>query len=482
MEDSRQQNIISTFLVRLAHALPFVFVFIAALARPSDLDLGWHLKYGEYFFRRGSILRDNIFSAEMQGYQYVNHAWGFDTALYAIYHWLGFAGISIAGAGVVVLIFYFFARASGLTLWEEGIMFPVLMYVTYDNFSFSLRSQMISLLGIGIVYFCIAQFERKNNKAFIWALAPLFMLWANLHGQFILGLAIYGLWALRRWWMHADLRPIGAGALAFAATFINPFGRHLYTEIGRHFGNPLQQYVNEWMPLQWYSLWWWTAIISAVFLCAGIALFYKKKKIVENIHVIVPATLFLMLSFSQRRYLWPAIFVAMPLFGVCVAAARPANKKIAFRAAAIIALSAYLFVSIGKLPQEHIFSMDWQMYCRVTGCSSRSAQYVSQNKLSGHMLTDYNWGGWLIWNHSDIKPTIDGRMPFWRDEYGYSAFEKYVALENNTSDINGSDFDIVYISPGKKGIYERLMWLVDEGKWRIAYHDPFAYIFVRNTR
>ena len=96
------------------------------------------------------------------------------------------------------------------------------------------------------------------------------------------------------------------------------------------------------------------------------------------------------------------------------------------------------------------------------------------------MFSDYGWGRWLIWNYPDIKPTIDGRMPFWEDEHGYSGFEEYYWYEQNWSDIDESKYNVVYMSPGKS-IYQRMEQLVKEGKWDLVYQDRYAGIFVRKT-
>ncbi|MCL5432527.1 MAG: hypothetical protein M1524_00215, partial [Patescibacteria group bacterium] len=95
------------------------------------------------------------------------------------------------------------------------------------------------------------------------------------------------------------------------------------------------------------------------------------------------------------------------------------------------------------------------------------------------LLTLYNWGGWLIWNYPEIKPTIDGRMPFWRNKSGYSGFLDYYAYEQNLKDIDKGKFDIVYVSPSKP-IYDRLINLTKENKWKLIYKDKYSGIFIRN--
>ena len=96
---------------KLLNLLPYLSVFIASLYQPWDADLGWHLKYGEYFFQHGQILKENIFSTEMAGYYWPNTGWLSDLLTYQIFNGGGFLGLTIAAALVVTLTFWFFAKA-----------------------------------------------------------------------------------------------------------------------------------------------------------------------------------------------------------------------------------------------------------------------------------------------------------------------------------------------------------------------------------
>ena len=125
--------------------------------------------------------------------------------------------------------------------------------------------------------------------------------------------------------------------------------------------------------------------------------------------------------------------------------------------------------------------MDWNLYCQFTGCSHQSAKFIIANNLQNtKMYTTYDWGGWLIWNYPQIKPLVDGRMSTWMDDKGYNAFLNYIDYENNWKDINLSPYDVVYLSPGKRALFNRLIELVKEGKWTVGYYDDFAFVFVRN--
>ncbi len=82
------------------------------------------------------------------------------------------------------------------------------------------------------------------------------------------------------------------------------------------------------------------------------------------------------------------------------------------------------------------------------------------------MLTFYNWGGYLIWNYPQIKPSIDGRMHLWVDKKGYSGFAEYYLYEQNWSDIDKSDYDVVLIDTAKP-LYTQMVNHVNHGTWKI---------------
>ena len=124
--------------------------------------------------------------------------------------------------------------------------------------------------------------------------------------------------------------------------------------------------------------------------------------------------------------------------------------------------------------------MDWKEYCNITSCSQKGAEFLVNNNLhkGGKLFTIYNWGGFLIWNFPEIKPTIDGRMVFWKDEKGYSAFAEFYPIEQDLVNIDKTKYNVAFVSP-QKNVYQRLEKLVKAGKWDKVYEDEISGIFVR---
>ena len=169
-------------------AILYLAVFVFSINLPTDPDLGWHLKYGEYFLKTGDVLRDNIFSTMMPNYNWVNHSWASDALIYFIYNNFGFIGISLLGAGIVTLTFFVLSKAFNLTLWNKAILFPMILLLVSNVNAVSFRSQMMSYFFTVVLFYVLSLYE-KNQKRLLLAI-PLFLVWANFHGGFIVGLIL----------------------------------------------------------------------------------------------------------------------------------------------------------------------------------------------------------------------------------------------------------------------------------------------------
>jgi hypothetical protein len=105
--------------------------------------------------------------------------------------------------------------------------------------------------------FCVIFYGEclKRRKFFglpaIFLLPAIMVLWANLHGGFLLGLLIIGVFGgvalLRRDWVNFEIYSL-AGAGCFIATFINPLGWHIYEGLATVLGHFSQAYITEWWP------------------------------------------------------------------------------------------------------------------------------------------------------------------------------------------------------------------------------------------
>ena len=227
---------------------------------------------------------------------------------------------------------------------------------------------------------------------------------------------------------------------------------------------------------------WWLLIFWGIFLIINIRIIIDRKKFVEYSEWIFITAIFYFLSFWMRRYAWSMYLLSTGVIIFYFKQIKPAWSNIWGKAIPVAILSAlYLFAVFYHIPGQRLTGMNWDRFCReFIKCSRESAEFLIANKIEGKFLSNYNWGGWLIWNFPEIKPLIDGRMHLWRDGSGYSAFGEYYFLEQNVNDIQKSGFEVVYMST-EKPLHKRMIELVNEGKWKVVYGDELAGVFMRVT-
>ena len=287
---------------------PYVVIFLGSLFNPADADLGWHLKYGEYFFQNGHILRENIYSTMMPGYQWVNISWMTDLITYTAYHNFGFFGLTILSALVVTATFYFFSQAFKLDFWQQAFLFPLLLNLEYLVTHISFRGQLLTLLFFSVLFFLISKYA-DNRKKLLILVVPLFTIWSNIHGEFVLGLAIFASWiffyfisSITQGKKISDIKlPVIILFLSSLSAMINPFGAKVYLETIRHFGNPLQKYIVEWLPFDNYTEPWWKLVFWGILMLLGIIIIIRKKEFTKNLQFIGPAIILYIMSFWMRR-------------------------------------------------------------------------------------------------------------------------------------------------------------------------------------
>ncbi|MBA3724248.1 MAG: hypothetical protein H0W89_05175 [Candidatus Levybacteria bacterium] len=366
----------------------------------------------------------------------------------------------------------------------------------------SFRGQQISLLLIGVLFYILSKYHDRPKMFLL--LIPLFLFWANLHGQFILGLGLFGLWVglsfvkniylslrkakqikirllLRHLIVHNDIKKalfvIGVFLASCLTTVVNPFGTGIHTAALDHIGSPLLKDIAEYLPFEMYSTGWWNQIIAGILIVIGFIGLFFNNKVTHMLPILGAGILLFILSFEVRRYAWPAYYLILPLLAPIAAYLKPDGKKMTTIFTFVFACVLLGIAVQSRFPFTQFPKYSWDTYCETTKCSQAAVAYLKENNLTQNVYTVYGWGGWLIWNHPQVKPSIDGRMHLWQDGE-YSAFREYYEVEQNRNDINETDYNIVLIPPDKP-VYERLIKLENAGKWKMVFSDKHAAVFVR---
>jgi len=205
-----------------------VFGILTTARGLVDSDYYWHIVAGRLVAERG-VLSTDPFSYTWGGQPWVMHEWLGELLMYWLITGVG-VGISTFLFGVISisgpLILAWALRRRGVALLPLTIVTSLVVYL-FASYA-TIRPQAISWLFLGLLLAGLVTM-RPEHRWRTWLAVPLFVLWANVHGLYVIGLGVLALYVLftvigrtpmapRRWEM------VGLLAAAFAASMLTPAG------------------------------------------------------------------------------------------------------------------------------------------------------------------------------------------------------------------------------------------------------------------
>jgi len=376
-------------------AIVYVIIFVACWQR-LDPDFGWHLTAGNYI-REHWIPAHDLFTYTARNFPWIDHEWGNDVLVSWLYQIGGYGLLTAIWAGLWTAAICLFRNKIRLTILVIAIL-AIMPYV-------GVRTTVWSVLGVAILLEII-QHRSRRAKAFI---PLLFLIWANLHGSFVIGFAIIAYFGvIRRQWQYFYLLLI-----CVLMSFINPYGPRLYVEIARTLFDPaLHHEISEWRSFYLQPTTWPFIVLWGV----GFWLFAKDK--FKNWIGVAP--IMLLASLSTTRYM--PIFVTVALRDIDNYSRQYSFPKNLDRPRKII-VSIFLLLVIGVI--GYFLHQAYQPYGRESNYPSQAVAYLKVHGCSGNLFNDYNYGGYLIWKLPSVPVYIDGRMPSWREPSGQTYMARY---------------------------------------------------------
>jgi hypothetical protein len=221
---------------------------VRTLSAAMDPDIWWHVRVGQWILHSHSFPRVGIFSQSGMSRPWAAYSWGFETLIGALSQALGFRGAPVfAMAMDVIIVFVLFVilrRLSGSFWWAWLLTFAAVWGINLNWVGVG-RPVMSSILFFTIELGLIFSAQETRNPRYLYWLAPLFLIWANSHIQFVYGLVPLGLLAtvvsieaLVKRNPAQNATPTTQGhnlailwtivTITVAATLLNPYGIGLY--------------------------------------------------------------------------------------------------------------------------------------------------------------------------------------------------------------------------------------------------------------
>jgi hypothetical protein len=225
---------------------------VMGLARtPSAIDLAYHVKVGELMVAEHALPRTDAFAWTTAGRPWLDQNWGAQLLLYGIWRLGGFPLVAVVNALLSVAAWGLVAaacrrRTANLRVIAGAILIGYVAAVA----TFSARPQMFSLLLFAAELYLLEAARTRPRVAL--AIPLLMVLWANLHGAFIVGIGLLVIEVAAAAWGRdrpGVVRHLVVTVASVAALLVNPWGVKV---LGYALSLPTSQLitgqVSEWGP------------------------------------------------------------------------------------------------------------------------------------------------------------------------------------------------------------------------------------------
>ncbi|MCL5743236.1 MAG: hypothetical protein M1541_04790, partial [Acidobacteria bacterium] len=232
-----------------------------------DSDAGWHIRTGETILKTAALPRSDPYSFTRAGRPWVAWEWGADVLTGAVHKALGLGGVAmmyaLAIAAGVWLWFRLHWKTGGSFLLACALAAPML---STCNIHWLARPHVLSWIFLLLVLTWAETALAPMRLRAAFAIAGFSALWANVHASFILGpllAVIYAfshlvrplIWELDREkeWARARFF-LAAGAIAAAASLLNPYGWELHHHVLSYLGDSgLLRRIGEFQSFDFHS-------------------------------------------------------------------------------------------------------------------------------------------------------------------------------------------------------------------------------------
>jgi tetratricopeptide (TPR) repeat protein len=468
--------------------LLFTLLVISQINTIVDSDLWCHFKTGEYIVKNLNVPQMDIFSYTLENQAWVDHEWLSQVLLYAVFAKFGWLGVNILKALVVSLCFFLLLFLSIFRYKKivYAVLLAILSALAFGYRSFA-RPEMFSYLLL-CLFFYILEDERK-----IYILPLLQILWANLHGYFILGPVLIFLYSMGEMISGNKIKAKRLSVilcLTILGCFINPYfykgavypinvltgifsGQKLYLRDIQELMMPLSAGFGK------YVFFWILAVLSSVTFLINL----KKAKIH---HVLIFLGAFAA-SYIAVRNMPVFIFIAMPLAVINLNEAGLTKgiieKKYYAAFVLIISVAIYFFTSnmyYVFIKQSEFKNTGYKMSELLM--PSKACDFLENNGIKGPVFNSIDFGHYISYRFYPEKRTfIDARTELYEDDF-YKSYQKAYNYPREWEMLQEKyNFNIALIRHTFSGTERILKYLYNNKSWALVYYDEISAVFLRDT-
>ena len=447
-----------------------------------DPDLWWHLRDAQTLLSTHHFIRSDLFSFTTVHQPWINPEWLAEIPYYLAFHAFAERGVfllmllavDLIIAGVLLLCY---RRSGSITASWLATWVAVLLAAI----NIGPRTILFGWLCFLAEMLILEAYSRGRDR--LWLLVPLFALWINLHGSWLIGLGFFALYLASglvegcwgsiesaRWTPREWRKLIAVGAASIAALFLNPYGLRL---VLYPFDLIFRQQLNVAVVDEWRSVDFQSYYGTVVFLIgAGIILFTLARRRAWPLSDVLFALLAFYAGLSHKRFLFLAGIVICPILSIELGSHvfspyDPVKDK---RWLNVIIMAAFFLFGIYHIPSS----------ARLHAAEAQYFPAAALPDLKSHCTDErvfnrYEWGGYLIWNAPEIPVFLDSRTDIFEHHGVLLDYLKATSLNDSFAILDRYRIGCVLLNPSSELIY----LLRHSPRWKVQHEDSVAVLMVR---
>jgi hypothetical protein len=455
-------------------------ISLFASLRIAEPDIWFHLRNAQQFLTSHSFLRADSYTFTAAGSPLLDHEWLSELPYYLTFKAWDLHGLLAVYLVVLWLVFaamYYLALRRGANSGDAALV--TMAAVALGSYSFGPRMHHFGWLCLTILLLVLERFQRTGKG--LWVLPPMFAVWINLHGSWVFGFVVMGIYIVsglvegqwnnvvaERW----TPRQLGKLFLAFAASAVallaNPYG---YKLVWYPFDLLFRQKavlnnMSEWQPVDFHTLYGKLAMAMIFALLAAAWFSHKPWKLSD----ILLAAFAVWASLTHLRFLLFAAIILVPILGPRLKLFAPYDVKknkpwLNLAMTAIIAvIIAWTYPSAAHLQSD----IDSQF-------PRDALRFMKQKQITGRLFHYYGFGGYIEWNAPALKTFADGRTDIFVYNGTVDDYLKINEIEKPFELLDKYRIEYALLQPDKP-----LSYLLSHSPvWRLIYSDKVAVLFER---
>ena len=364
----------------------------------ADTDIWLHLMTGRHTLETRALTVPDPFSynGNLNSPAYPNesktryfnltHEWLAQILMHLIYTASGFPGLVLLRAALLVA----FCWLAGLMVWwrtgggfYRSLAAAIASAAVAVNFQQS-RPFLVTFLLLAVT---MAVLERRR---YLWALVPIFLLWANCHGGYFMGWVLLGAYCGEALLQRLRKQPVPGERELWIVSFaciavsaINPNGLRAVQIVLAYRGSLIQT-----SNLEWHRPAFWEPSGYSLILFGSLALMlYSWRKTRPVDWILYPVFAFASLMAVRNTILLG--LVGAVLFGAYLPTFKRALPVLAEWAVSLALSSAIAFgFSTGNAFQ--LRAAEWML-------PVAAADFLQAHHVTARMFNIYENGGYLVW-------------------------------------------------------------------------------------